>query len=604
MKLWKLALIFTFCSGQLFAQEQLVMRMNEQGIMKILRMAVQYNTATKESRTISIPQNTYKFTIPKRQLLSNPIIPIINEISDLNMNRDLDFYLNTSEIKVSGTVDAKSLRSQIFNSSETGFDVRLSLNLPQIVLTGARLSLCETKQRNSKNCGSGLKATMNSLRVTTLTRPVVLTIVLRLKTDGKVARVTVRSVDSNLDDKVAPGLDINFKSLDVPKIAIVINGQETELDTSRLKNEILKRKSFLAKKLLAFAGDFVANDVAEMINVYLVNKSVATSYQVYKKENYYARFDEFLSARASSPADNTYVRPPLVLHRTKANSVDPMASLMSQFSEIIRNAQLGISLKKISTPQNKDVELSGLVSFMLNNRRINVRNTLGNSARKLPALNLDSQRNNDISLAISEPLINGALDVANSTKLFQEIFEKLSPVPGFSIKSVKIHFQNERALVAVVNAQVDLKKLKSDGIKSWFKNKIAAWLERNNNNAVIYFPIEVQVVPVFKRLANGGTGLDLRVLSPFNYVNLPNKFNYPSNVPDMTETVKDGVMDELRESLEPHTNKTYSVDLTRFLNQSGVVFQPKSISINQNAYLMMNLDIVDIKFNSKNPNQR
>jgi len=605
MKSWKLALILSLFSGQLFAQEQMALRLNEQGIMKILRMAVQYNTATKESRTVSIPQNIYKFTIPKSQLLSNPIIPVVNEISDLNMNRDLDFYFNTSEIKLSGSVDAKSLKSTIFNSSDTGFDLKLSLNLPQVVVTGAKLSLCEDKQRNTKNCGSGLKATMNQLKITTVSRPVILTMVLRLKTDGKVARVTVRSVDSNLDDKLAPGLDINFKSLDIPRIAIVINGQETELDTSRLKGEILKRKSFLAKKLLAFAGDFVANDVAEMINVYLVNKSVATSYQVFKKDNNnLPKFDEFIEARQNyNLPDGTYVRPPVMLYTTLPQ-VDPMANLMGLFSDIIRNAQLGISLKKISTPGNKDVELSGLVSFMLNNKRINVRNSLGNSNRKLPALNLDAQRNNDISLAISEPLINGALDVANSTHLFQELFESLSPVPGFSIKSVKLHFQNERAFVAVVNAQVDLKKLKSKGVKSWFKNKIAAWLERNNNDAVIYFPIEVAVAPIIKKLPNGGTGLDLKVFSPFNYVNLPNRFNYPSNVPDMTETVKDGVMDELKESLQDHVNKTYSVDLTKFLNQSGVVFQPKSISINQNAYLMMNLDIVDIKFNSKNPNQR
>ena len=605
MKSWKLALILSLFSGQLFAQEQMALRLNEQGIMKILRMAVQYNTATKESRTFSIPQNIYKFTIPKSKLLSNPIIPVVNEISDLNMNRDLDFYFNTSEIKLSGSVDAKSLKATIFNSSDTGFDLRLTLNLPQIVVNGSKLSLCENKQKGTKNCGSGLKATMNQLKITTVSRPVVLNMVLRLKTDGKVARVTVRSVDSNLDDKVAPGLDINFKSIDIPRIAIVINGQETELDTSRLKGEIMKRKSFLAKKLLSFAGEFVANDVAEMINVYLVNKSVATSYQVYRKDNNnLPKFDEFLEARKNyNLADGTYVRPPVMLYSTLPQ-VDPMANLMGQISEIIRNAQLGISLKKISTPGNKDIELSGLVSFMLNNRQINVRNSLGNSNRKLPALNLDASRNNDITMAISEPLINGALDVANSTHLFQELFESLSPVPGFTIKSVKVHIQNERAFVAVVNAQVDLKKIKSKGVKSWFKNKIAAWLERNNNNSVIYFPIEVAVAPIIKKLPNGGTGLDLKVYSPFNYVNLPNRFNYPSNVPDMTETVKDGVMDELKESLQDHVNKTYSVDLTKFLNQSGVVFQPKSISINQNAYFMLNMDIVDIKFNSKNPNQR
>ncbi len=602
MTTWKLALFLAFFSGQLFAQEQMALRLNDKGIMKILKMAVRYNTATKESRTVVIPQNIYKFTIPKSKLLSNPIIPVINEISDLNMNRDLDFYFNTSDIKITGSVDEKSLKSTIFNSTASGFDIKLSLNLPQIVVTGPRLSLCEDKQKYAKNCGTGLKASINQLKIVTTQRPVVLTMVLRLKTDGKVARVTVRSVDSNLEAKTAPNLDINFKSLDIPRIAIVINGQENELDTSKLKNEILKRKSFLAKKLLSFAGDFIANDVAEMINVYLINKEIATSYQVYRKDVKPVNFDEFISARQYyNLPDGTYVRPPVIFPPGK---VDPMGNMLSRISEIVRKAQVEVGLKKISTPGNKDIELAGLINFMLNGKQIRVKNTLGNSTKLLPKLDLTPYRTSDINLALSEPLINGALDVVNSTKLFQEVFEAVSPVQGFSIKSVRVHFANNKALVAVVNAQVDLKKLKSSGVKQWFKNNIAAWLERNNNNSVIYFPIEVMVLPVFKALPGGGSGLDLKVLSPFVGGVLPNRYNYPTNVPHMTDTVKEGVMDELKDSLEEHTNKTYNVDLTKYLNQSGVVFLPKSISINQGAYLLMNMDIVDIKFNSKNPNQR
>lgn len=602
MTTWKLALFLTLFSGQLFGQEQMALRLNDKGIMKILQMAVRYNTATKENRTVVIPQNIYKFTIPKSKLLSNPIIPVINEISDLNMNRDLDFYFNTSEIKITGSVDEKSLKSTIFNSTDSGFDIKLSLNLPQVVVTGPRLSLCEDKHRSTKNCGSGLKASLTQLKITTTQRPVVLTMVLRLKTDGKVARVTVRSVESNLEGKSAPNLDINFKSLDIPRIAIVINGQESELDTSKLKNEIMKRKSFLAKKLLGFAGDFIANDVAEMINVYLINKEIATSYQVYRKDVKMVNFDEFINARQYyNLPDGTYVRPPVIL---PPRMVDPMTTMLSKISEIIRNAQVEVGLKKISTPGNKDIELAGLINFMINGKQIKVKSTLGNSTRPLPKLDLSPYRNSDINLALSEPLINGALDVVNSTKLFQEVFEAVSPVQGFSIKSVRIHFATNKTLVAVVNAQVDLNKIKSKGVKQWFKNNIAAWLERNNNNGIIYFPIEVMVQPVFKTLAGGGTGLDLKVLNPFVGGVLPNRYNYPTNVPDMTDTVKEGVMDELKDSLEEHTNKTYNVDLTKYLNQSGVVFLPKSISINQGAYLLMNMDIVDIKFNSKNPNQR
>lgn len=589
MKAWSIAVVVTLLSVQVYAQEQMALRLNEQGIMKLLKFAIQYNASEKGSRTVVIPQNIYKFTIPKAKLLSNPIIPVVNEISDLNMNRDLDFYFNTSEIKITGSADEKSLKSQIFNSNDNGFDVKLSINLPSIVVNGARLSLCEDKQKHSKNCGSGLKATLNQVKINTVGKPVTLSITLRLKTDGKVARVQVRSVQSNLEGKNAPGLNINFKSIDIPRIAIVINGQETELDTSKLKEEILKRKQFLAQKLLGFAGDFIANDLAEMINVYLVNKEVMTSYLIFRKDNP-QRFDEFLTERTF----------PMMMQA----QTPPPTDIMKRINELILSAQVGIALKKISTPSNKDIELSGLASFMLNGRHMIVRNTLGNSNRALPKLDLSAQRNNDINLAISEPLLNGALDVANSTRIFQDVFESISPVKGFTIKSVKLHFWNEKQLIAVVNAQVDLKKIESKGLGSWFKNRIAAWLERNNNNSVIYFPIEVVVVPDFKKLSNGGTSIDLRVMSPFNYVDLKNRFNYPSNVPDMTETVKDGVMEELKESIEPYTNKTYSIDVSKYLNQSGFVFLPKSISINQGAYLMMNLDLVDIKFNAKNPNQR
>jgi hypothetical protein len=72
----------------------------------------------------------------------------------------------------------------------------------------------------------------------------------------------------------------------------------------------------------------------------------------------------------------------------------------------------------------------------------------------------------------------------------------------------------------------------------------------------------------------------------------------------MTDIVRDGVMKKLQESLLKHVNKNYTLDVSRFMNQSGVIFQPKYIGVTQGAYLMMNLDIADIKFNSQNPGLR
>lgn len=614
--------IFLTVSSLAFAQEQLTVRLNEQGLLKILRMAVKYNSSSASSRTVVIPQDLYQFTLKREQLVSNPIVPIVNEISNLNMNKDLTFYFQTSPLKINAQVDQKSLKATISNSHANGFDLKLSLNLDQISVTGPSMSLCEDRVRNAKRCGGGLKATISNLTLKTTNRPVVVTASLRLTVKNGVAKVKLLSVVSNLESsKYAPGLDINFSSVTIPKISIVINGHETELDTSRLRGEILERKAFFGKKLLGFAADFITSDLVEMINVYLVNTQVATTWQVYRKESNIT-FNEFLFNDDYAPArDNTYVRPayeyPRVavdntyVHRPVIMPLKPakdfMKIMMDQIAGIIRSAKVELSLKTIKTPSNKDVELAGIMNFVLNNRAYSVKNTLGNSSRTLPKLDLAPYRGNDINLAISEPVINGALDLVNSTGLFQELMDEVANVPGFSIKNVKLHFASANSLKTILNVQVDLKQLRAsiwNNPGAWFKNKIASWLERNNNNGVIYFPIEVQVIPVVQKLSSGGVGLSLTVKSPFTTSGLVNSYKYPTNVDKMTDTVRSGIMDELKEALKDFINKTYSIDLSKFLNQSGVEFLPKGIAFNQNAYMILNLNITDIKFNSKNPNKK
>ncbi len=601
MKVWVLIITFICFARASQAQQQLAVRLNEQGILKILKMAVKYNSSSNDTRTLVIPSNIYALKIPRSKIIDNPIVPVVNEISDLNLNTDIEFFLSNSEIRITGQVDQQSLKTQILNSHDLGFDIKLSLSIPTLAIEGGFLAICEDRLLEETSCGDGLKAKFNNVNVISRNTPIQLSTILRLKTDSGVARVSVLKVESNLDKANAPALDISFDSLEVPNISIIVNGTETSLNTSKLKNEIIKRKDFLAQRFLSFASDFIANDLAEMLNIYLINKEVATSFEIFNRNNP-VKFDEFLSERRYPLIQKTSISSNI--SQDKNISFNPMNSMLSEISEIISSAQLGISLQRIATPGDKNIEFAGLVSFMLNGRHINVRNTLANSGRPLPKLDFSQVSGTDISLAISEPLINGALDVSNSTQLFQQIFEKIAPLKGVTIKNVKLHFAGTDTIVAVVNARIDLKLLESKGFTSWVKNRIAVWLERNNNNSEIYFPVEVTVIPIFKALPNGGTGLDIKVLSPFNGVHLKNSFNYPTNLPLMTEIVRDAVMKELQKPLEPHTNKTYSVDVTKFLNQAGVSFFPRKMSINQSAYLTLGLDIIDIKFNANNPNLR
>ncbi len=606
------ALLLLVVSSVVMAQEQLTVRLNEGGLMNVMELALKYNTGVNGSKTLVVPSSLYKFTIKQKDLAANPIIQVVNDISNLNLNKNVDFYLHTSDIKVTGVVDKQSLSTTISNSKPDGFDIKVSINLSKITVNGTSMSLCEDKMPKYKKCGSGLKASISGLKITTLNRPVILTANMRVSVKKGKASVKVLSVASNLESKSPPTLDINFQGLTIPRIAIVINDQETELDTSRLKDEILERKAFLGKKLMAFAGDFIAEDLAEMINVYLKNASFSTTVQVYRREEPTALFDELDYEDRFPPiaVDNTYVRKPVIISPlvTKPGSLPkgpgPGDVLEEQIADIIRSAQVSLSLKSMSTPGNKDIQLAGVLSMMLNGQTINVQNRLGNKPATLPALNLAPFRTHDLNMAISEPVVNGALDLIGNTGLFSEIFEQIANVKGFTIGKVQIHFAKDKTLRAIVNSQIDLKKTDSNGFGGWLKKQLAAWLERNNNNAKIYFPIEVAIVPTLVTQKNGTIALSLFVKSPFTGSGLVNTFGYPSNVDNMTKTVKDGVMAELKKSLNSQVNKAYVLDITKFLNQSGVVFKPKSISFEQGAYMLINLDIADIKFNSKNPTKK
>ncbi|MBA2404690.1 MAG: hypothetical protein H0V66_07955 [Bdellovibrionales bacterium] len=646
-----LFLILLTFSSIAIAQEQLAVRLNEKGLMKIMQLALKYNTGTAGSRTLVVPQNIYKFTVKQKDLAANPIIQVVNEISDLNLNKDLDFFFYTSALKVTGVVDQKSLVTTISNSKPDGFDVKLSINLTKVTLTGPSMSLCE--DRIKTKCGKGLKATIKALKITTLNRPVVLTTNLRVSVKKGLAFVKVLTVNSNLESNTPPTLDINFESLEIPKIAIVINDQETELDTSRLREQILARKAFLGKKMLAFAGDFIAHDLAEMINIYLKNTTVATNIRVYHRDapvNYNDMFDDsrFNTAAVdntyvrppivfspiktpvkpiqkpvvkpvtTTPAttydrykpaiDNTYVKPPVMQYYQPKPAVDVMKILIEQFTQTVRHAQVDLSLKSISTPANKDIQLAGLLNLVLNHTVFKVKNTLGNSARTLPVLDLSAHRGHDINLAISEPVINGALDLVNSTGLFNDLLDEAADSPELSLNSFKIHFTNANSLKAVANVAVDMKKVRTSFWKDpqgWAETGFGTWLERNNNNSVIYFPLEFEIIPVvIKNATTGEATLSIKIKSAFNGDNLLNTYKYPSNVGDMYKIVRKAIIKKLHGKLDQYADKTFAIDLKKFLNQAGVEFMPKSISFNQAAYMLINLDIKDIKFNSKTPNKK
>ncbi len=601
-------------SFNVMAQEQLAVRVSDKGLLKTMEMAVRYGSGGKKGTSYTIPKDLYSFKIKAKDLLSNPIVPLLNEISNLNLRKDLPFYLETSPIVIKGRVDEKSIVSKIVKQNKDGFDVQVTVNVPSLTVTTPAISLCETKTK-SKRCGEGLKATAKNLSVSITKNPVKLSATFRVKTKSDLAKVQLLGISTNLKSKSGPKLAISFGDVIVPPIFISINNQETELDTSKLRDEIIKRMQFLVEELIDFVADFMSSDMAEMVNSYLIKESVRTSVTVlnYERPTPSLREIDYSDLQPKVAVDNTYVYvPKYITPKLPKGSLslppkaDPIKEVLAEIAKVIHSAQAKMEVASISTPSAKDIEVAGNLEFSLNKRTMKVGNKVGNSNRPLPDLDLSNYRKHDVTLAISEPVINAAFDLASQNKLFQVLMDKYAYTKGFYLKNVKVHFssrdhQDISKIYVVGNAEINLKEVASNGTMSWIKNKIGAWLERNNNNSVLYFPLQLEIIPTLSKDSNGNLVLKARVNSPFTSNNiLKNDFNYSSNVQKATETVRDAVIDQLQDAFKDVVNKDYVIDLSSFLNQSGVVFAPKTLSVWDSGYLILGIDIKDINFNQLN----
>ena len=318
-------MILVLMTGSVWSQDQMALRINEQGLMRILELGLKYTTSEEGKRAIVIPQNIYKLSLHKNKIHSNPIIPVIDKFTTLDLSQEIPFYLKTSDINVLGQIELQSFKSSIENSHPGGFDIKVSLRLQSIHVDAKEISLCEKK----KCSALGLKASLKKVKIKSKSEPVSLTFILRLQTQNDMASVQVVSVDTNLGQKNGPKLDISFLKIEVPEILLIDEtGEEIKLNisTDEIKKKIIEQKDFLSQKLLSFTADFIANDLAEMLNRYLMDKHMATSLKVFCYDDKVIDMSD--SAMITYADDETY------------RDLSPMENMFNQVYQVIRNAQV------------------------------------------------------------------------------------------------------------------------------------------------------------------------------------------------------------------------------------------------------------------------
>lgn len=570
-----------------YAQDQLLVRLGHEGIKTILKAALTYNQADQKVPGFKVPAGLYSFKVKQADIAANPLVQMLRDLTDVDIRRDYPFYVYNSPISVTGMVDLDHIKTTTSNYNSRGFDLRIALNVTSLKAVIPDISLCEKKKGN--NCGPGLRASFKNSSIALARGSVVeLTADFHVDVRNELAKLTLVRATSNLESAHGPKLIINVGSLVIPPVSIVVNGQEAQLDTSAVREKLLQFKVQLANKLLSFASDFIAQDMAEMVNKILKTQTAPTRLSVIDIDPLHAS------------------NQPLVTKVCQDNN-DFMVGLQRDIAQLIKSAQLDLSLKNLRTINDQEVELRLDTLFKLNG----VQSYVGTSAgwgpygRSTPPLNVDAfmPKGGHLGFAISEATVNAALALINSTGLFNRIIDNNVPSGGLSLSSAKVHFasgtngQADR-IYAIANLSLDLVATRTTDLGSWFSKWTAISLENipfAGTGGKLFFPLQFTITPqLFRSTTDKKMYVFLNVNAPFSESTLRNDYAYPSNLNKATGIVRDNLVKILKKSIGPLIAKPFVLPLDAFLNLTGVSWEPTSFKVVDSAYAFFSADIKNI----------
>lgn len=674
----KLILFLIVSTTSVFAQH-IGVKVTNKGIQNLLTSTINsYGSNQKNIKTITVPQDVIYERIHKEFFDTNPVISKIREFVNFEQNEDLVFYFKWSPISVDTNMIKESLKVNV-TGEVRNFDATIKLSLDRLKISGNHIELCELRKWkcDKKNA---LYGRFNNYQVRLLKGSridIAAVASVKIHKGGKVELklkhflTNLKKPDSSKERALynkygiptssTAKFDIHFSEFKIPPPILTVDGEEFQLDVSKLKDAILSEKQYLSSQLATFAGGFFAKDLAGILNNDLLNKldELKTTINLlnYDERKIFLQTQVDVSSLSYETArvDNTYVAPKInyaMVSKEIAENAHKEPSFMETLQQslkmFIHQAKFDLTYLKTVTKNDQDLLVDFTSSLELNRKKWTLSNKVrnGKGTLKYPDFRSLNNKNYDIAVAISEPLFNGVLNLANKQDLIQNVIDQVAPMPGVYINSVKLHFEEGKsgtyrvkednyshmeyrtqpadntrvavprhistpqkeyneytgkyrtvkyrtndAIVAVVNLKVNLYEQPSDGFLNWVENTIGGALE----GGWVWFPIEVKFYPQIVEDDSGNTFVELYASSPFTYNGLVNTYGYPYK--DMKNIVHNGLMSKLKEMLKPLLNDLPRVDITNYLSYPGIKLQPFSVTVKKTGHLLIsaNIDKLDLR---------
>lgn len=582
-------------------KQHLDFQMTAEGMKTLILSALNTTKDTNTGKYVFIipAQNkTFKEKLTNPQLA--PIVDVMNEVAALDLSQPFNFSLVTTKAKAMAAVSGQNVTLEIISAAKDSFILNMSSIITDIGVNVPNLSICELK-----NCKkSGLKVDIGGISIQQVAKTKLkVSAKLQVTITNGVAIAQIIDLKTNLGKENGPKINVNFKSFNVPEISIIINDQETMLDTSKIHDVVLDYKEDIAHQIIQKTADLMKGDVEKIINGFLKGKSfntkVISTYQ--KKIPQYKLPSIPLQVMER---DNTYVAPSYINALPPQVEAAPEISIQNQIitelDKMIQSYAFGLYINRITSNNNKvNVGLSPMLS--INGQSMIVTNYIGYGKylRELGDLNYyTAPAKYHVGVGVSESLINSILMTPEySIEMINSLLTSMTNFRGVEIEypGIKLHILNSQIYV-VVNTHINVNEVEVQGVwnnfKKWVAEKAEMFMPTHGH---IRFPVEIAMSPSLI-LKEGKKHLRLTPTSPVTGDNLNNTFGYRSNI-DLTLTaLKTEIVNKIKEATKKSLSKNIDIPLDELTQRSEIKLNPEAIGVENSGHIVFYTSIKEIDF--------
>lgn len=614
-----LILLFIFNHSTVFATaEHLGIHFSEKGLQSLFEALLTEYEHNKVHKKFYIKPGFTQTKIPVANLLQNPIISNLREkFINIDVSNDLPLYVDWGDINVIAKGNPNK-RIIIPKGKNKDLSFIIKAQLEELVIEMDYLKICEFKDEKSQCIkDKGLYGNFKGIKISLENGSFIdILSIFNINFKKNSFNTEFSEILTNLIpsetkyqklliskyglEKDVPKINLSFEDFEMPTPKLKIEDEVFEIQIKDISDAILKEKNFIASVITKFTGEYLAQDFTKTFNDNIGPKiqKIKTSYQFIEYDKYRDRSQKVSQAFKKSPSEglkllNEY-------HRIPDKSDNSIQTIKNLLHYSIYKANGTVELNSVRSNSLHDLLVHFDLDFKLNKKKLNIINYLHND-KTFKVGKVESKNflmNDDLSLVISESIINSSLDLINSSTFVKSAFKELVKINGVSLNSLKVHFNSlpntctlDKVYI-VANLKIKLNKLKSNGPLSYLKNKIGSVLE----DGVIWFPLQLSFSPRISKDEDGKTKLKLIFDQYIADNNITNKFNYP--IKDMYSIVEEGVISTLKDELRETLETPLSIDLSNLLQSvPGINFDLTNISFLSSGHLVLGAKIESINLN-------